>query len=39
MRLGITDASTTRSPCTPRTVRSGVTTLASSAPIRQVPTG
>src|SRR6185503_11254235 len=36
---GITDASTTRSPSIPRTRSSGVTTAASSSPMRQVPTG
>jgi hypothetical protein len=36
---GITDASATRSPSTPRTRSCGSTTLASSRPIRQVPTG
>ena len=36
---GITDASTTRRPCTPRTQKSGATTLSSSTPMRQVPTG
>src|SRR5262249_51181399 len=39
MMVGITDASATRSPCTPRTSSRGVTTLAGSVPIRQVPTG
>src|ERR1700742_2558361 len=39
MMVGITDASATRSPCTPRTSSRDVTTLAGSVPIRQVPTG
>ena len=39
MMVGITDASATRSLCTPRTSSRGVTTLAGSVPIRQVPTG
>ena len=39
MMLGITDASATRRPSTPRTRSCGSTTLASSLPIRQVPTG
>ena len=39
MVLGITDASATRRPSTPRTRSCGSTTLASSLPIRQVPTG
>ena len=39
MIVGITDASATRSPSTPRTRSSGSTTLASSLPIRHVPTG
>ena len=39
MIVGITDASATRSPSTPRTRNCGSTTLASSPPIRQVPTG
>ena len=33
---GITEASTTRSPSTPRTRNSGETTLRSCAPIMQV---
>ena len=37
--VGITDASTTRSPSSPRTLSSGSTTASSSDPIRQVPTG
>ena len=38
---GITDASTTRSPWTPRTLSSASTTLfqRDSPPIEQVPTG
>ena len=38
---GITDASTTRRPSSPISLRSGVTTLAGSfaGPMRQVPTG
>ena len=39
MIVGITDASATRNPATPRTRSAGSTTLASSAPIRHVPTG
>jgi hypothetical protein len=39
MMVGITEASATRSPRTPRTSSSGVTTLAGSWPIRHVPTG
>lgn len=39
MMAGITDASATRSPLTPRTRSCGSTTLASSRPIRHVPTG
>ena len=41
MSRGITDASTTRSPATPRTRSCGSTTASSSsaAPIRHVPTG
>jgi hypothetical protein len=35
---GMTDASTTRNPSTPRTLRSGATTASSSTPMRQVPT-
>ena len=37
--VGITDASATRSPRTPRTRSCGSTTLASSLPILAVPTG
>ena len=37
--VGITEASITRKPETPRTRSSGSTTDASSAPIRAVPTG
>ena len=37
--LGITEASATRSPSIPRTRSCGSTTLASSLPIRQVPSG
>jgi hypothetical protein len=37
--LGITEASMTRKPCTPRTFRSGSTTARSSVPIRQVLVG
>ncbi len=36
---GMTEASTTLSPATPRTRRLGSTTAISSRPIRQVPTG
>ena len=36
---GITDASATRRPLTPRTLNEPSTTAPSSAPIRQVPTG
>ena len=36
---GITEASTTRSPSTPRTRSCGSTTAVASMPIRQVPTG
>ena len=36
---GITEASTTRRPSRPRSLRSGVTTAASPVPIAQVPTG
>jgi len=39
MIVGITEASATRNPRTPRTRNCGSTTLASSRPIRQVPTG
>jgi AcrR family transcriptional regulator len=38
MIAGITDASTTRRPSMPRTLRSGSTTARSSTPIAQVPT-
>src|SRR5450830_266180 len=40
-RLGMTDASHMRRPSTPRTLRSGVTTVLTSvaAPMRHVPTG
>ena len=37
--LGITEASTTRRPSTPRTRNCGSTTEASSRPIRQLPAG
>ncbi len=37
--VGMTDASTTRSPATPRTRSCGSTTARSSTPIRHVPTG
>ena len=37
--VGITDASTTRSPLIPRTRSSVSTTASASGPIRQVPTG
>ena len=37
--VGITDASTTRRPSTPRTRSCGSTTDASSLPMRQVPIG
>ena len=37
--VGITEASITRRPSTPRTRSSGSTTASSSVPIRQVPTG
>ena len=36
---GITEASMTRKPCTPRTRSWGSTTEAASPPMRQVPTG
>src|SRR3546814_976298 len=36
---GITEASTTRSPCRPRSRSRESTTAAGSSPIRQVPTG
>src|SRR4029079_6418820 len=39
MRVGMTDASTTRSAETPRTRNCGSTTAPSSTPIRHVPTG
>ena len=39
MILGMTEASTTRSPSTPRTRSSRSTTESASSPIRQVPTG
>ena len=39
MMSGITDASATRRPCTPRTRNSSSTTEAASVPIRAVPTG
>ena len=39
MRSGNTDASTTRSPCVPRTRSSGSTTAMASVPMRQVPAG
>ncbi len=35
---GMIEASATRSPSMPRTLRSGPTTARSSTPIRQVPT-
>jgi pimeloyl-ACP methyl ester carboxylesterase len=38
-KTGMTDASTTLSPCTPRTRRFGSTTAMSSVPMRQVPAG
>jgi hypothetical protein len=37
--LGMTEASITRRPSTPRTRSCGSTTAASSLPMRQVPTG
>ena len=37
--VGITEASTTRSPTTPRTRKRESTTAIGSSPIRQVPTG
>src|SRR3712207_8384303 len=37
--VGITEASTTRSPSTPRTRSDGSRTLRMSPPMRQVPTG
>jgi hypothetical protein len=39
MTVGITDASATRSPSTPRTRSSGSTTESASVPMRAVPTG
>ena len=36
--VGITEASTTRSPAMPRSLRSGPTTASASMPMRQVPT-
>src|SRR5215472_13025949 len=36
---GITDASTTRSPSIPRSLRSGVTTVPGPVPMAQVPAG
>ena len=39
IRVGITDASTTRRPSTPRTRSCGSTTDSASVPMRQVPTG
>ena len=38
-RSGITEASTTRRPSTPRTRNAGSTTAPASSPMRQVPTG
>lgn len=38
-RRGITEASTTRSACTPFTRSCGSTTALASLPMRQVPTG
>ena len=37
--IGMTEASTIRSPCSPRTRSFGSTTAVSSTPILQVPTG
>jgi hypothetical protein len=37
--VGMTEASTIRSPCSPRTRSFGSTTAVSSTPILQVPTG
>src|SRR6266446_645528 len=37
--VGITEASMTRSPSSPRTLRRGSTTAIASVPILQVPTG
>lgn len=39
MSVGITEASTTRSPYIPRSRNRGSTTARSSPPILQVPTG
>lgn len=39
IKRGITEASTTRRPATPRSRNSASTTAPSSAPMRQVPTG
>ena len=39
MMRGITDASTTRSPCDAAHLQLGVDDRGSSVPIRQVPTG
>lgn len=38
-RLGMTEASTTRRPSTPRTRSCGSTTQSPSVPMRQLPTG
>ena len=37
--VGMIEASTTRSPPTPRTLSAGSTTAVASVPILQVPTG
>ena len=39
IRVGMTEASTTRSPSSPWTRREASTTASSSVPILQVPTG